>query len=148
MPFVIGVMGIGGLREGRKPPQLYFRQAQAAPVSLPEFKGNVAAVQTAPYWDDDLAELEERMENFESKLNAESKKGPELSPAEKDAARQKAIAENFTPDELKRLRGVSNGGYHYLGAAKILAPIGKAFAEAMAKLQTTQPSHKQRNNLH
>jgi hypothetical protein len=26
---------------------------------------------------------------------------------------------------------VSNGGYHYLGAAKILAPIGKAFAEAL-----------------
>jgi hypothetical protein len=33
---------------------------------------------------------------------------------------------------LKRLNaGVSNGGYHYLGAAKILAPIGKAFAEAL-----------------
>ena len=33
---------------------------------------------------------------------------------------------------LKRLKaGVSNGGYHYLGAAKILAPIGKAFAEAL-----------------
>ncbi len=33
------------------------------------------------------------------------------------------------------MKGVSNGGYHYLGAAKILAPIGKAFAEAMANLQ-------------
>jgi hypothetical protein len=33
---------------------------------------------------------------------------------------------------LKCLKaGVSNGGYHYLGAAKILAPIGKAFAEAI-----------------
>jgi hypothetical protein len=33
---------------------------------------------------------------------------------------------------LKRLQtGVSNGGYHYLGAAKIMAPIGKAFAEAL-----------------
>ena len=35
---------------------------------------------------------------------------------------------------MKRLKGVSNGGYHYLGAAKILAPIGKAFAEAAAAL--------------
>jgi hypothetical protein len=33
---------------------------------------------------------------------------------------------------LKRLKaGVSNGGYHYLGAAKIMAPIGKAFADAL-----------------
>ena len=45
----------------------------------------------------------------------------------------------FTTEELKRLKGVSNGGYHYLGAAKILAPIGKAFAEEMTKLQVTQP---------
>ena len=43
----------------------------------------------------------------------------------------KTMAENFTPEEWKRLKGVSNGGYHYLGAAKILAPIGKAFAEAV-----------------
>ena len=27
--------------------------------------------------------------------------------------------------------GVSNGGYHYLGAAKIIAPIGQAFAEKL-----------------
>ena len=39
MPFVIGVMGIGGLKEDKKPgSQMYFRQAQVAPVSLPEFK--------------------------------------------------------------------------------------------------------------
>ncbi len=36
------------------------------------------------------------------------------------------------------MKGISNGGYHYLGAAKILAPIGKALAEAMADLQKTQ----------
>jgi hypothetical protein len=33
--------------------------------------------------------------------------------------------------EQKRLKAASNGGYHYLGAAKIMAPIGKAFVEAM-----------------
>ena len=71
------------------------------------------------------------------------RKNPSLTPAAKDAARQKAVAENFTPEELKRLKGVSNGGYHYLGAAKIMAPIGKAFAEAMADLQTTQRPKKQ-----
>jgi len=55
-----------------------------------------------------------------------------LTREAKEEARGKAIADAFTPDETKRLKaGVSNGGYHYLGAAKILAPIGKAFAEAL-----------------
>jgi len=36
------------------------------------------------------------------------------------------------------MKGISNGGYHCLGTAKIMAPIGKAFAEAMANLQKTQ----------
>ena len=131
MPFVIGVMGIGGAEEGKKPPQKYFRQAQAAVASLPEFKGNVTAAPTEPYWDDDLAALQERMERFESKMEEAAKKDPKRTPAEKDATRKKALAETFTPEELKRLKGVSNGGYHYLGAAKIMAPIGKAFAEAL-----------------
>ena len=136
MPFVIGVMGIDGAGAGVKPPMIHFRQAQAAPASLPAFKGNVVAVQTAPFWDDDLAALHERMEKLNGKLDQEAKKDPKPTRAEKDVAREKAIAENFTPDELKRLKGgVSNGGYHYLGAAKILAPIGKAFAEAMAEFQ-------------
>ena len=73
MPFVIGVMGIGGVQEGKKAPQMYFRQAQAAPASLPEFKGNVVAVETAPFWDDDLDALQQRRE----KLNDEA--GPRSS---------------------------------------------------------------------
>ncbi len=135
LPFVIGIMGIGGEKEDMKTPQMYFRQAQAAPASLPESKGNVVAVPTAPFWADELDALDQRRERIESKLNAEIKKGPKLTQAEKDAARKKAIADNFTPEELKLLKGVSNGGYHYLGAARIVAPIGKAFAEAMVKLQ-------------
>lgn len=116
MPFVIGVMGVGGLEGDGKAPQMYFRQAQSAPASLPEFKGNVVAVRTAPFWDDDLAKLQER----------------------------KQKKETLTPEETKRLKGgVSNGGYHYLGAAKILAPIGKAFAEAMAGMQATAMQEKQ-----
>jgi len=113
MPFVIGVMGIDGMKPGLH--MSHFRQAMAAPASLPEFKGNVVAVQTAPYWDDDLAALQAR--------------------AEKN--------EKLTPEEEKRLKaGVSNGGYHYLGAAKIMAPIGKAFAEAMVNFPKTQEKEK------
>ena len=56
----------------------------------------------------------------------------------------KHMAENFTPAEWKRLQtGASNQAYHYLGAAKIMAPIGKAFAEAMVNLQKTQGPEKQ-----
>jgi hypothetical protein len=32
-------------------------------------------------------------------------------------------------------RGASNGGYHYLGCAKTMALIGKAFAEAVLTMQ-------------
>ncbi|MFO0957684.1 MAG: sialate O-acetylesterase [Isosphaeraceae bacterium] len=38
LPFVIGVMGIGGEPEGKK--QVYFRKAQAAPGLAAEFRGN------------------------------------------------------------------------------------------------------------
>jgi len=109
MPFVIGVMGIDGMKAGLR--MQHFRAAMAAPASLPEFKGNVVAVETAPFWDDDLAALQARAEK----------------------------GEKLTDEEDKRLKaGVSNGGYHYLGAAKIMAPIGKAFAEALVNLNKSQ----------
>lgn len=47
MPFVIGVMGVGGVKD--KPD--YFREAMAAPAAMPEFKGNVTAVLTEKFWD-------------------------------------------------------------------------------------------------
>ena len=135
MPFVIGVMGIGGEKGGREGAQRHFRQAQAAPAALPEFKGNVRVVETAPFWDDDLDALQQRMDKFNDKFENEAKKAAKPTREEKDAARKSAVAEAFTPDELKRFKaGVSNRGYHYLGAAKILAPIGKAFAEALVGL--------------
>ena len=137
LPFVIGVMGINGAKLA--PNELHFHQAQAAPASLPEFQGNVAAVQTSPFWDSDLAALQERMEQLGDQMEEEFQKTPNLSDEAKDAAMQKAIAKKFKPEEVKRLRaGTSDAAYHYLGAAKIMAPIGKAFAEAMVKLQTTK----------
>jgi len=111
---------------------MHFRSAQRKPTTLEEFKGNVQAVETAPYWDDDLDVLHQRMDRLNDTLEARFKKAPKMTQDEKERARQNATAEQFTPEELRRLRsGVSNGGYHYLGAAKIMAPIGKAFAEAL-----------------
>jgi hypothetical protein len=44
-------------------------------------------------------------------------------------------AEVFTPRELVILKeSVSNFDFHYMGSAKIMAQIGKGFAEAMAEL--------------
>ncbi len=45
MPFVIGVLGVDGEKN------VNFRKAMAAPAAMPEFRGNVVAVDTAPFWD-------------------------------------------------------------------------------------------------
>ena len=57
LPFVIGVMGIDGMKGDKKAPMMHFREAQRKPATLDEFKGNVFAVETAPFWDDDLEAL-------------------------------------------------------------------------------------------
>lgn len=137
MPFVIGVMEIGGVEEGKKALQNYFRQAQVAPPQLPEFQGNVVAVHTAPFWDDDLAALHQRMERLNDELDQQAEKDLRLTPAAKEQGSQKAISKSFTQAELECLNdGVSNRGHHYMGAAKILAPIGQAFVEDMGELRT------------
>ncbi len=38
-------------------------------------------------------------------------------------------------DEALWKRGASNAGYHYLGCAKTMALIGKAFAEANLEME-------------
>ena len=70
MPFVIGVMGIDGVKT-KQPSALIFRKAQAAPASLPEFRGNVVTVQTAPFWDDELDALAPRTEKFNAKIETD-----------------------------------------------------------------------------
>lgn len=59
LPFVIGVMGVGGLKDDSKD-MLAFRQAMAAPTKLPEFNGNVVAVETAPFLSDELGAIDEK----------------------------------------------------------------------------------------
>ena len=46
-----------------------------------------------------------------------------------------ALEEVLSPKDREALKGSSNGGYHYFGSAKILSQVGKAFAEAIVKLQ-------------
>jgi len=140
LPVVIGVMGIGGLKENEGTQQAHFRQAQIAPTRLPEFAGNVVAVETARFWDDELETLQQRLEQVHDAFDREAEKHPDWSDEERDRRREAAVSKAFTPREHLALTGVSNGGYHYLGAAKILAPIGEAFAEALVALSGAAPA--------
>jgi len=141
MPFVIGVMGVGGpiddypAAEARyKGIHGEFRKAMAAPAALPEFKGNVTAVLTETCWDAELGELAARWGKVRSKSRALSK-DESLSPEERTAALDSFKGELYTPQEMAVYqKGISNAAYHYLGSAKIMARIGAAFAEALADM--------------
>jgi hypothetical protein len=142
LPFVIGVMGVGGPVEKYGPAQQRyktvhqnFRNAMAAPAAIPEFKGTVAAVRTAYYWDAELDELKNRGSKVRAK-SQELNKDKNLNRKQREEALAKFKAELYTARELEVLKGSSNAGYHYNGSAKIMAQIGKGFAEAIAKMSS------------
>ncbi len=58
-----------------------------------------------------------------------------LAYVESDAYRDTQMHKVCTPREAKIIRGCSNGGYHYLGSAKIMAQIGRAFGDAMLEME-------------
>lgn len=142
LPFVIGVMGVGGpVAEYGPDQQRYkathqnFRDAMAAPAKLPEFEGNVAAMLTEKYWDRELT-LAKAKENALKQQARKAAADSKLKPAEERAAWEKLRAEGLTERERKVLdTGISNLEFHYLGSAKILGGIGKGFAETMAELK-------------
>jgi hypothetical protein len=142
LPFVIGVLGVGGPTSEYGPgEQRYksthdnFRNAMAAPAKLPEFKGNVAAVWTEKYWDQELSAAKAK----DNAIRQQAKKlatADKLKPAEEKAALEKLRLEGLTERERMILeKGISNLEFHYLGSAKILGGIGKGLAEAMIELQ-------------
>ena len=145
MPFVIGVMGVGGplqTMEGNRAVHTNFRAAMAAPAKSPQFKGNVVAVQTAPYWDKQLAAIDKKNNQIRSKKRALQTKNPKHENADgkmtADQIRQFIDAYKktlLTPDEIAlEQRAKSNAGYHYLGSAKTYSQIGQAFAQALLEL--------------
>jgi hypothetical protein len=134
MPFVIGVMGVGGIQDKQND----FRQSMAKAASLPEF-ANVTAVETAPYWDADLGAIDAKRGKvrqmgyfLRSKHKDHPNKDGTMSKDEQAAYIKKFQGELISAeDEAKWKRGASNAGYHYLGCSKTMARIGKAFAEAL-----------------
>lgn len=137
MPFVIGVMGVGGMNADKD--NIEFRKAMAAPAALPEFKGNVIAVQTAPFWSEELDAIDKKrakvgqMRHFlNSKHKDHANADGKMTEEQKREHLKKYEAELITPaEEALWKRGASNAGYHYLGCAKTFALMGKAFAEAL-----------------
>ena len=132
MPFVIGVMGIGGINKASS-----FRKAQEAPASLPEFKGNVAAVRTGPFWDMAWVRIQNKLnEAAKKELLAKNPKlgGRALSRAIGKTAKSMA-SKVLTPEKAKFLKvATSNAGYHYMGSAYTYGRIGKSFADAIIEL--------------
>ncbi len=136
MPFVIGVMGVGGKDPGED--NLAFREAMAAPASLPEFKGNVTAVRTGPFWDEALGAIQAKRDKvrqmaYELKnKNAKSANADgKMTEAQQRDYLKEYEAKLITAEEAGQWkRGASNAGYHYLGCAKTFALMGEAFAEA------------------
>jgi alpha-galactosidase len=149
LPFVIGVMGVGGLKD-ESVDMVAFRRAMAAPAAMPEFKGNVVAVQTAPFWSEELAAIDKKHEKvrqmryfLDSKHKDHANADGKMTEEQKREFVKKFEADLITPAEVALWkRGASNAGYHYLGCAKTFALMGKAFAEEMANLQTTRRQEK------
>lgn len=134
LPFVIGVLGVGG---DQYPPtcQLgYFQQAQAAVAQEPEFEGTVVNVRTGKYWDHGLEALEAKSREIGGKMAEFKERDLEGEALKKAYAEYRS--KHITPLEEEILRkGVSSQGYHYFGSAKIMCGLGKAFAETMVELE-------------
>ena len=148
MPFVIGVLGVGGpigkdYSPRYKVTHQNFRDAMAAPASLPEFKGNVAAVRTEKYWDQPLAAIDAKFgqvknvgRQLRSKAKGSANEDGNMTPAEQKQYVEEYRKKLISPKEEAMWKsGASNGGYHYLGCAKTMALIGKAFADVLLEME-------------
>lgn len=143
LPFAIGVMGVGGelssMPERNRKTHTGFRKAMAAPASMSEFKGNVFAVQTALFWDEKLAALDDKHQKVRQKSYLLRKKHKDHENAKGDLSQkeiQKIVndyrSKIFSKEDLElEKKGKSNAGYHYLGAATTYSLIGEALAKAL-----------------
>jgi len=113
MRVVVGVMGVNGVRKevGR---QKDVRDGQHYVNTVPESKGNVRAIESAPLLHPAIVAIKTA-----GWLNTERdlKKTP------------------ITPEEQAMLnRATSSQGYHYFGEGRFFILLGKSFAETMLEL--------------
>ena len=144
MPFVIGVMGVGGPDANVDTQE--FRKAMAAPAAMVEFKGTVAAVETAPFWSEELEAIDKKREKvrqmrhyLDSKHKDHANADGKMTDEQKREHVKNYEAELISPTEVALwTRGASNAGYHYLGCAKTFALMGRAFAETTLTMMKAQ----------
>lgn len=143
MPFVTGVLGVGGETKGDGTEA--FRNAMAAPGEMEEFKGTVANVYTHTFWPADIDAIKTKLSTATAELDKKanvlkmrSKKGEDVKEemgkltVEKTAVTEKALTED---EKFLLKNGASNQGFHYYGSAKFFGQAGKAFAEALVDMK-------------
>ncbi len=108
LPFVIGVQGVGGPTDEYEAPRYK--------VIHQSFRDAMAAPAKRPEFTGNVVAVKTEV-FWDKKL---------------EAARDK---KEKTAEEEEIAKGASNQGFHYLGAAKILGQIGKAFADAMVEMK-------------
>jgi len=114
MPVVVGVVGVNGPRNESNPKQKDVRDGQRSLNNIPEFKGTVKAIQTAPLLHPKVLELKA---NWLYEKDRNLKEQP------------------ITEEEKAMLaRATSNQGYHYFGEGRFFILLGKSFAETMLEL--------------
>lgn len=119
MKVAVGVMGVNGpLNEGTiNPKQKDVREGQRFVNTVPEFKGNVKAFESAPLLHQKVVELTAG----EWLHTRDFKKDP------------------HTPEEKALLqRATSNMGFHYNGEGRFFILLGKQFADTMLELMRTK----------
>ena len=136
MPFIIGVMGTGGVLDLENPGRYTpihngFRVAMAAPAKDAEFKDNVVAVLTEKSWDPLQDQALEKRNAINNDLKKMEKEGKKFSREERKALYDKRFEAELSQEEKDALTGISNFQFHYHGSAKVLGGIGVQFAEAL-----------------
>ena len=113
LPVVVGVIGVNGVQnEVGKMKDL--RDAMRSMNTVPEFKGNVKAIESAPLLDTRVVAL--KTAGWLNK-NRDLKTQP------------------VTPEEQAMLqRATSSQGFHYFGEGRFFILLGKAFADTMLEL--------------
>ncbi|WP_425619097.1 hypothetical protein NA78x_002830 [Anatilimnocola sp. NA78] len=135
LPFAIGVLGVGGAKPNDH--TVEFRKAMAVPAAMPEIRGNVVVVQTAPFWSEELVAIANKYNRVRLRgfhLNSKHKRHANADGSMSDKEKRGYLENyeakiNSTAEAAMWKRGASNAGHHYLGSAKTFALMGRRFAE-------------------
>ena len=114
MRVVVGVMGVNGTKNETNPKQRDVRNGQRSVNEVPDFKGNVRAIETAPFLHEPICVI--RCAGW-------------LYPE------RNLKTQPITEAEQAMLnRATSDKGYHYFGSGRFFVLMGKAMAETMLDL--------------